>query len=175
MSSDADDIGYTDRVSSRAAHAEHLKLLERYSENVQKLALAARKLILGEAPEANEFVYEVYTIADHFAFTERPSDAFIFITTHAKWVNLGFNFGSVLPDPNSLLRGEGKWIRHVRIAQETDLNAPGVRELIRAAIREAERPDKTGKPWTVVRMAQSSKTRPAPKKSSKIRDNGIGL
>jgi len=33
--------------------------------------LAARKLILEEAPEASEFVYEVYTIAGHFTFTEQ--------------------------------------------------------------------------------------------------------
>ncbi len=56
----------------------------------------------------------MYTIADHFTFTDRPSDAFIFTTTHANWVNLGFyHFGSLLPDPDGLLRGEGKLIRHV--------------------------------------------------------------
>jgi hypothetical protein len=95
---------------------------------IQKLALAARKLILEEAPEAKEFVYEVYTIADHFTFTERPGDAFVFTTTHADWVNLGFTFGALLSDPEGLLRGEGKWIRYVRIAQAAALDTPGVRE-----------------------------------------------
>jgi hypothetical protein len=32
---------------------------------IQQLALAARKLILEEAPEASEFVYEVYTTTAH--------------------------------------------------------------------------------------------------------------
>ena len=137
---------------------EYLKLLMRHDAPIQKLALAARKLILEEAPEASEFVYEVYTIADHFTFTERPSDAFVFTTTHTNWVNLGFNFGSHLPDPNGLLQGEGKMIRHVRISQPADLDAPGVRELVRSAIAEAERPEgKAGKPLTVVRRAQSAK------------------
>ncbi len=72
----------------RLPDPEYLKLLVPYGEVIQKLALAARKLILEEAPEASEFVYEVYTIADHFAFTERPGDAFVFTTTHANWVNL---------------------------------------------------------------------------------------
>jgi hypothetical protein len=121
---------------------------------IQNLAVAARKLILKEAPAANEFVYEVYTIADHFSFTERPSDAFVFTTTHAKWVNLGFNFGSQLPDPHGLLQGEGKWIRHVRITQPSDLDAAGVRDLIRAAIAQAELPEcKAAAPRTVVRLA----------------------
>ena len=144
----------------RPPDPEYLKLLRPYGEAIQELALATRKLILQEAPGASEFVYEVYTIADHFTFTERPSDAFVFTTTHAKWVNLGFNFGSLLRDPESLLRGEGKWIRHIRIAQPADLDAPGVRELVRAAIAQAERPKgKPTKPLTVVRMAQSAKKR----------------
>jgi hypothetical protein len=153
-------VGYTGRVRLRPPDPEYLKLLRPYGEAIQELALATRKLILQEAPGASEFVYEVYTIADHFTFTERPSDAFVFTTTHAKWVNLGFNFGSLLRDPESLLRGEGKWIRHIRIAQPADLDAPGVRELVRAAIAQAERPKgKPTKPLTVVRMAQSAKKR----------------
>jgi len=144
----------------RPPDPQHLRLLQPYAEAIQKLALAARKLILEEAPEAGEFVYEVYTIADHFTFTQRPGDAFVFTTTHANWVNLGFNFGSVLPDPEGLLRGDGKLIRHVRIAQATDLDAPGVRELVRASIAQAERPEgKAGKPRTVIHRAQSGRKR----------------
>ena len=147
----------------RRPHPEYLKLLERYSGEVQKLALATRKVILDEAPGASEFVYEVYTIADHFAFTNRPSDAFVFTTVHTGWVNLGFNFGAVLPDPDGLLRGEGKLIRHIRIARPVDLDAPGVRELIRAAIVEADRPEgDAGKPTTRIHKAGSAAKRSAP-------------
>jgi hypothetical protein len=153
-------------VRLRPPDPEYLKLLLPYGEVIQKLALAARKLILAEAPEASEFVYELYTIANHFAFTERPSDAFVFTTTHANWVNLGFNFGSQLPDPDGLLRGTGRWIRHVRIAQASDLKARGVRELVRAAIVQAERPspeDKAAPPRTVVRTAQPARKRSLPR------------
>lgn len=144
----------------RPPDPEYFKLLLPYGEGIQKLAVAARKLILDEAPEASEFVYEVYTIADHFTFTERPSDAFVFTTTHGQWVNLGFTFGSLLPDPEGLLRGDGKFIRHVRIARAADLDAPGVRELVRAAIARAERPEgKAGKPRTVIHRARSGKKR----------------
>ncbi len=143
----------------RPPDPEYRKLLLSYGEVIQQFALAARKLILEEAPEASEFVYEVYTIADHFTFTHRPSDAFVFTTTHANWVNLGFNFGSMLPDPDGLLHGKGKWIRHVRIAHATDLDAPGVRQLLKAAIAEAERPSvKAGKATTTIRRARFAKT-----------------
>jgi len=140
-------------VRIRPPDPQYLKLLLPYGGPIEKLALAARKMILEEAPEAGEFVYEVYTIADHFSFTDRPSGAFVFTTTHANWVNLGFNFGAYLPDPHGLLKGDGKIIRHVRIAQITDLDIPGVRELVRAAIAEAERPEgKAAKPRTVVHL-----------------------
>lgn len=146
----------------RPPDPQYLELLLPYGDVIQTLALAARKLILEEAPEASEFVYQVYTIADHFTFTDRPSDAFVFTTTHANWVNLGFNFGSVLPDPDGLLCGEGKSIRHVRIAQAVDLEVPGVRQLVRAAIEQAERPEGgAGKPCTVVRAARSPRKRSA--------------
>ena len=153
-------MGYTGGVRLRPPDPEYLKLLARYDEAIQGLALAARKLILEEAPEASEFVYEVYTIADHFAFTARPSDAFVFTTAHANWVNLGFNIGVLLPDPGGLLRGEGKLIRHIRIAQPTDLDAAGVRDLVRAAVTRAERPEsRLAKPRAIVRTVQSANTR----------------
>jgi hypothetical protein len=149
-------------VRPRTPDPAYLKFLLPYGERIRNLALAARTLILEEAPNASEFIYEVYTIADHFAFTDRPGDAFVFTTTHANWVNLGFNFGSLLPDPERLLRGEGKFIRHVRIASEADLAAGGVRELIRAAVAQAERPEgDIGEPYTVIRTRTSAKSGPA--------------
>jgi hypothetical protein len=152
----------------RSPDPDYLKLLLPYGKAIQDLALAARKLILEEAPESSEFVYEVYTIANHFSFTERPSDAFVFTTTHANWVNLGFNFGSLLPDPEGLLRGEGKWIRHVRLAHGADLEAPGVRELVRSAIAQAERPEgSAGKPCITVRRTQPVRKRSAVSRRSK--------
>lgn len=142
----------------------YVELLTRYDAKVQKLALAARKLILEEAPQVSEFIYEVYTIADHFSFTERPGDAFVFTTTHANWVNLGFNFGALLPDPDRLLEGEGKLIRHVRIAQTGDLEAASVRELVRDAMAQAERPEgEARKPQAVIHRAQAAKKRSAPR------------
>ena len=145
-------------MRSPAPDPEYLKLLVPYGERIRNLALATRTLILEEAPNASEFVYEVYTIADHFTFTDRPGDAFVFTTTHTNWVNLGFNFGFLLPDPQRLLRGDGKFIRHVRIASEADLAMPGVRKLIRAAAIEAELPEGVrAEPHTVVRTRSSAK------------------
>jgi hypothetical protein len=147
-------------MPARPPDPEYLKLLRPYGAAIEKLAFAARKLILDEAPAVNEFIYEVYTIACHFSFTERPSEAFVYTTTHANWINLGFNFGALLHDPKGLLSGDGKLIRHVRIAQPADLETPGVRELIRSALAKAERPaGKPAPPRVFVHRAQPSRKR----------------
>jgi len=146
-------------VRQRPPDPQYLKLIAAYPERIRKLALAVRKMVLEEAPEANEFIYEVYTIADHFGFTDRPTEAFVYTSTHANWVNLGFNFGAHLPDPNRLLKGEGKWMRHIRIADPADLDSPGVRELVRTAVADAERPDiPPVEPRIVIHRAKSRKS-----------------
>lgn len=148
-------------MPARPPDPQYRKLLQRYAPAIQTLALSTRRLILEEAPQASEFIYEVYTIADHFTFTGRAGDAFVFTTAHANWVNLGFNFGALLPDPEGLLQGDGKVIRHVRIATPSDLEVPGVRDLLRAAIAQAERPEgKPAKPHAVVRIAAARRKAP---------------
>ena len=145
-------------MTVRPPDPEYLELLSRYGTRVRDLALSSRKLILEAVPEANEFVYEVYTIADHFTLSERPGDAFVFTTTHTNWVNIGFNFGALLPDPAGLLRGDGKLMRHVRVAQAADLDVPGLHELIGAAIARAERSESaTAMPRTFIHRAQRVK------------------
>jgi len=113
----------------------------RYPREIAELALATRALVLEEAPEAAELNYDLYTVVAAFTFTGSGGDSFIHITGHAKWVNLGFTFGSLLPDPGGMLRGEGKQIRHIRITKKADLENPDVRSLVRAAIELAERPE----------------------------------
>ncbi|HVH16809.1 MAG TPA: hypothetical protein VNF72_00790 [Myxococcota bacterium] len=51
-------------------------------------------------------------------------------------MNLGFNRGAELPDPDGVLVGTGARIRHVRIEKAGDLAAPAVRALLRAAVAQ---------------------------------------
>jgi hypothetical protein len=48
-------------------------------------------------------------------------------------VNLGFNYGTELPDPEGLLQGSGKLLRHVKITTPEDLSNPALRRLVEAA------------------------------------------
>src|SRR3984893_6638180 len=118
-------------------HPHLLGLLEAYNRNIADLALALREIILEEAPDASESIYQVYTVAIWFHFSEKMKDAFCYITTHARHVNLGFTRGAPMPDPHGVLQGDGKTIRHIRFASEGDLERPVVRRYIQVAMEQA--------------------------------------
>src|ERR1700719_308112 len=121
---------------------EYLRFLSAYEPRITELAVATRALVLREAPGAIELLYDAYNaVATGYSFTGRPSDAFIHIAVYAHWVNLGFNRGSELEDPQGMLQGGGRWIRHIRIAEARDLAKPTVRAFVKAAVARAVRPD----------------------------------
>jgi hypothetical protein len=125
--------------------------------------LATRKLVLEEAPDAIELVYDAYNaVATGYGFTGRPSECFIHIAVYAKWVNLGFHRGSELNDPDRLLQGSGRWIRHIRISEPEDLAEPSIRAFLKQAIARAKRPATDApKATSVVRAIYARKRRPA--------------
>jgi hypothetical protein len=105
--------------------------------HVGRLALAARHLVLSEAPNAIESLVKGYAIAIGFSFTGKPmKDGFCHVVVYRAHVNLGFNRGASLPDPNRVLAGEGKSIRHIALHNEDDLNRPYIRRYIQSAIHQ---------------------------------------
>jgi hypothetical protein len=145
---------------------EYLQFLLPYGPATTKLALATRALVLEEAPGATELIYDAYSaVATGYSFTGRPGDACVHIAVYPKWVNLGFNRGSALNDPEGLLTGSGRWIRHIRISTEADLQRPAVRKLVKAAVKQVKRTktraDATAGATSVVRAVYAKRRRPA--------------
>jgi hypothetical protein len=83
-------------------------------------------------------------------------DMFCYIATNARHVNLGFPRGAALPDPNRVLEGEGKAMRHIKFASERDLERPFVRRYIQAAIEQVGALAGRGTGTTVVKSARGS-------------------
>src|SRR5579863_3810723 len=86
--------------------------------------------------DASESVYQVYTVAIWFGFSGKMKDMFCYITTHARHINLGFPQGATLPDPNRVLEGNGKAMRHIQFRSISDMDRPFVRRYIQAAIEQ---------------------------------------
>ena len=142
---------------------EYLEFLSAYEPGITALALAVRSLVLAEAPGAMELIYDAYNaVATGYSFTGRPGDAFVHIAADAHWVNLGFNRGAELNDPDGILQGSGRQVRHIRISEPADLRKPAVRSFVRAAIAHARRPEgNTAAAGTsVVRAVYAKRRRP---------------
>ena len=108
--------------------------LEPYDAELRKRCLAARKVILERAPGCWELLYQTYAASTAFSFSEELKHAFCHVAVYKKHVNLGFNRGTELEDPEGLLEGTGKLIRHLRLSEEVDLEQGAVPRLIDAAI-----------------------------------------
>jgi hypothetical protein len=146
---------------TRPPHPEHLKFLAAFEPHISELALMVRRLVLEEAPEACELIYDAYNaVASGYSFTGRPSDSFIHIAVYAKWVNLGFNRGSSLEDPDGILQGDCKSVRHVRISEPADLKKIALRKLVQSAIAAAEHPESRIEPVSIVRAVYPRRRRP---------------
>ena len=63
----------------------------------------------------------------------KMTDGYLYAMPHRAHVNLGFFDGVDLPDPEGLLQGTGKRLRHVKLATAQDVRAPAIRSLVIAA------------------------------------------
>ena len=59
--------------------------------------------------------------------------AFAYVDAFKAHVNVGFFHGSDLPDPNGILEGTGKHMRHVKVRPDTEENGEALSALIEAA------------------------------------------
>jgi hypothetical protein len=141
-----------------------LGFLQVYDRPIADLALALREVILEEVPDASESIYQVYTVAIWFGFSGKMKDMFCYIATNARHINLGFPRGSTLPDPNRVLEGDGKALRHIKFASQRDLERPFVRRYIRASIEQLGAAAAAGGTGTSV-VKRSVKKRPVKKRS----------
>jgi hypothetical protein len=67
---------------------------------------------------------------------KKLSEAYACALPYRDHVNLAFYRGAELPDPERLLRGTGKTMRHVPLTTPAQVDAPAIRALLVAAREE---------------------------------------
>jgi hypothetical protein len=67
--------------------------------------------------------------------TFEEENPFCFYMVGKKHVTFGFHFGTSLKDPEGLLEGTGKNVRHVKLRGAGDLEKRGLRELVEESAR----------------------------------------
>ena len=148
-----------------------IEFLKPYDREVQKLALDLRALVLEETAPCHENIYDAYSaVAIGYGPTGRVSDGIFHIAVYAKGVNLGFNQGATLADPDGILEGNGKQIRHIKIRTPSDLARPEVRDYVQRARKIAlddarklgETPSRVVGVVSTVKAIYPKKRRPVP-------------
>lgn len=123
---------------TREVHPDFLKHLKNKEQVLIDLYLELRAFILNIHPKGNELLYHTHALTSLYSVSEKMGDAFCMIPIYTNHLNLGFNKGTLLEDPQNLLQGTGKWIRHIPIEKESDFKNEAVKELIKNAIALAE-------------------------------------
>lgn len=84
-------------------------------------------------PDVRELLHDRHPIAC------AGDAAFGYVDAFSAHVNVGFFFGAELDDPDGLLQGAGKRMRHVKLLWGEEANTAALGELISTAYRDIRR------------------------------------
>lgn len=121
-------------IASRPIHLDFQFFFDLKDPKVATLFTDLRQYILELYPDCNELLYHTHALTAVFSISDKLSDAFCMLPIYTNHLNLGFNKGALLKDPDKLLTGTGKLIRHIDIQVPGDYRNPKVKALIREAI-----------------------------------------
>jgi hypothetical protein len=114
--------------------------LKPYSPVVRAVTLKACQLVLDNFPEGIEQV-DLSDKLIAYGFDRTYKGAVCAIMPYTAHINLIFSQGAQLPDPQGLLEGTGKLARHIKLKTLADVERPGVKALVKAAVA-LKRPDR---------------------------------
>jgi hypothetical protein len=122
--------------------ASHNEYLSEKNLGIQEAANQLRALVKKTLPEAKEGINPW-----HVPIFE-SNGPICYYMAGKNHITLGFIRGTSLPDPENLLEGTGKNLRHVKIKSAADLKQKGMRELLKsAAALNAKEPQDGMRPY----------------------------
>ena len=121
-------------------------------------AIGKMRLLL---PGALELVYDNYNaLAIGYSPTEKTSEVIFSIAVYPKWVSLFFMQASGMVDPDGLLKGSGKIVKHTVLEESGDIDSAAVRALMASALVVAKVPLDLSLPYRLIIKSISEKQRP---------------
>lgn len=115
------------------------RVLDAATPGLKPVCSALRRLIGSLHKEFVEVVWPRQEIASYGVGPKKMSEHYAYIGVQRSHVNLGFYYGTTLPDPKGLLEGTGKKLRHVKILDVASAKSPAVTALLKAAIADRKR------------------------------------
>ncbi len=105
---------------------------------LQKVVRGVRRLVKAAVPGTR------ITVNSWGIPTFEAKNPFCFYMVGKNHVTFGFHYGTSLDDPERLLEGTGKNLRHVKLRTVEDLEKKGLKDLVLAAVRLEGKPPMKG-------------------------------
>jgi hypothetical protein len=142
------------------------KFLKPYDRNVAETAFLLRDFVIGQHPDCNELIYDNYNaVAIGYSTTDRQKELYCHIAVYTKYVNIGFNMGTLLDDPKGLLKGTGNSIRHITVDNIAEFSEKYVRGLLKQAFKlsidSLENGEQKVKGQSIIKSVSATKKRPS--------------
>lgn len=114
----------------REEKEEFEQAIESFPTEMKEIARETRKLIHAVFPEVVEVVWIRQKNIGFGTGPKKKTEHFCWIMPTRNHVNLGFNYGTELPDPKNLLEGMGKLFRHIKIRSAEQLHDQDLIDLL---------------------------------------------
>src|SRR5262245_30834371 len=123
----------------KAAQGTFDELLADVEPDLAAIARRLRAMIRDVDVNAVETVRLGDNASTYGVGPKKMTDGYAYIMPMRGYINLGFYQGAVLADPERLLEGTGKGLRHVKLRSLAEAGRPAVRALIAAAVAQRRR------------------------------------
>ena len=145
-----------------AVEEQITEFIDKFTPEMREHIRGCRERMQAMFPDAVQLVYDNYNFFFiGFGPTDRASESLFSLACHRKGVTLCFlQRGPDLPDPDGILRGNGKVVRNVILPTPSDLDRPDVRALIDAELALARIPMDASTGRQVIVKSVSAKQRP---------------
>ena len=136
-------------MSGRPITPDMEGLMADHPAPIRAIELRLREVVLDAVPEAIESV-DMPDRLLAYGLSPRMRDLLFAIIAHRAHVNLQLADGAQLADPEGLVEGTGKRVRHVKCRSVEDVARPGLQQLVEAQVARVreraagERADRPG-------------------------------
>lgn len=121
------------KINTAGGNGTFEDVVSEASPEIREIAYAARALLADIMPGITEVPWGQQKTVGYGVGPKKMSEHFCYLAPKKNHLNLGFMYGAELPDPEGLLEGTGKLLRHIKVQSLTDLEQPALRKLIEAA------------------------------------------
>lgn len=106
--------------------------LANYPPEIRAICQRLRDMVARQAPGAIETLFARHNTIG-YALSENRRDLILYICPLAGWVRLGFYYGGGLADPDHLIEGAGKRLRHSKVRALEQASDPALAQVTAAA------------------------------------------